>query len=86
MLKAIGSFFRFLEGVTLIGLAFWFLGWYIKMHFNPKWFWLFWINTIMSISMYCTHASNLEKNTKKRNDIWDEKYYRSENVVIEYYK
>lgn len=54
-MKGILGFLRFLGNIALIGLAFYFLYWYIKMHFHPKWFWAFWLNTFISIGMYISH-------------------------------
>lgn len=54
-MKGILSFFRFLGNIALIYLAFYFLFWYIKMHFNKKWFWIFWLNTVLSIIIYLNH-------------------------------
>lgn len=50
-MRTLLKFLRFLGNIALIYLAFYFLFWYIKMHFNPKWFWIFWLNTIISIIM-----------------------------------
>jgi hypothetical protein len=51
-MKEIWGFLKFLSGLYLIYLAFYFLYWYIKMHFHPKWFWAFWIYTFFVISIY----------------------------------
>lgn len=46
---------RFIGNIFLIYFAFVFLIWYIKGHFNRKWFWAFWLNTFLSITMYINH-------------------------------
>jgi len=51
-MKEIWGILKFLSGLYLIYLAFYFLYWYIKMHFHPKWFWAFWIYTFFVISIY----------------------------------
>ncbi len=45
------NFLRFIGNIFLIYFAFVFLIWYIKGHFNKKWFWIFWLNTIVAIMM-----------------------------------
>ena len=37
----------FLTGLYLIYLVLWFFVWYIKMHFHPKWWWAFWMYTLL---------------------------------------
>jgi hypothetical protein len=66
-----------LSGLYLFYIAFLFLGWYIKMHFHPKWFWAFWIYSIIVIVAYCNHSyiHDLQygkDNTRSGYEIWNE--------------
>ena len=77
-MKGLLSFFRFLGNIALIGLAFYFLYWYIKMHFNKKWFWAFWLNTILSIFMYISHKDGNpnwpQHDRRTGTEVWEQNY------------
>jgi len=49
MWNAFKSFLRFLEGVILFYLLYKFVVWYIKGHFDRKWWWAFWTYDILPI-------------------------------------
>ena len=77
-MKGLLSFFRFLGNIALIYLAFYFLFWYIKMHFNKKWFWAFWLNTILSIFMYISHKDGNpnwpQHDSRTGAEVWEQNY------------
>jgi hypothetical protein len=54
-MRTLLNLLKLLSNLYLFAMAFIFLGWYIKMHFHPKWFWAFWLNTIVAIVMYVHH-------------------------------
>lgn len=57
----------------IIGLAFVFVRWYIKGHFG-KWAILFWLNTILAISMFLNHKQNKpEYDSRTGAEVWEEK-------------
>jgi len=73
-MKEIWGFLKFLSGLYLIYLAFYFLYWYIKMHFHPKWFWVFWIWTFLAIYLNYDHRrkSKAERDPRSGYEIWQE--------------
>lgn len=75
-MKEIWGILKFLSGLYLIYLVFYFLFWYIKMHFHPKWFWAFWIYTIFLL--------NINFNYKPK--IKTQKDYNKEYIDILYSK
>ena len=68
----LGKIFRFLEGVVLFYLAFVFIKWYIKGHFD-KYFIFFWLNTIISIIMYFNQQKQIEQEYDHRTgaEVWE---------------
>ena len=44
-----------LKTFAVFYLAIVFITWYIKMHNHPKWWWVFWLNTICAICMHMTY-------------------------------
>jgi hypothetical protein len=72
MWNALVRFFSFISGLYLLYIAFLFIKWYIKMHFHPKWFWVFWIYTFIVIYMYAGQASSY---TSMHGDFYIQKRY-----------
>ncbi len=73
-MKAILGFLKFLSGLYLIYLAFYFLFWYCKMHFHPKWFWAFWIYSALTICMYYNQKKTEDKyESRSGYELWQEK-------------
>lgn len=58
----------------IIGLAFVFVRWYIKGHFG-KWAIFFWLNTILSISMFYYRKSNIPPpDTRTGAEVWEQNH------------
>ena len=47
-----------LKTFAIFYLAIVFITWYIKMHKHPKWWWVFWLNTICAIYMKMDYDAN----------------------------
>ena len=76
MFRIIGIILSFIGHVFLFYYAFEFIKWYIKMHFNLKWFWVFWLNTFLSAFIYINHHNKPIDpiDTKSGYELWQEKY------------
>jgi hypothetical protein len=58
MLRAL---INLLKGAFVFALAYWFISWFIKGLFHPKYWWVFWIWLILSIVNYATYESTWPK-------------------------
>lgn len=54
------ALWKLFSGIALIGLAFWFLTWYVKGHFG-KYFIFFWLWTIFTILNYVHYHNSKPK-------------------------
>ena len=68
---------QLLSGIYLFYIAFLFITWYVKMHFHPKWFWIFWIYTAIVIVAWLNHNYVMElmygkNDTRSGYEIWNE--------------
>lgn len=76
MVKSLFGIFKLFQAAILFSLAFVFIGWYIKMHFHPKWFPLFWIYTALSLALYFNHQAKIKSENDPRSgaEIWQENH------------
>jgi len=49
---------KLLKGFAVFALAYWFITWFIKGLFHPKWWWVFWLWIILSIVNFMTYKSD----------------------------
>lgn len=52
------AIWNILSSIIVVALTIWFIKWYVKGHFG-KYFILFWLNTILAISMFINHKNNI---------------------------
>lgn len=63
---------NFISTISILVLAFAFIGWYVKGHFG-KYFILFWTWTALSISMYVYNKNHEEPYDHRTGaEIWEE--------------
>jgi len=66
-----------LSSIVIIALFVWFIKWFVKGLFDPKWFWAYWIWLIVSITIgyrdYNKHK-NFQYDHRTGSEIWEEQY------------
>ncbi len=55
------SLMRLLKTFAVIALTIWFITWFVKGLFHPKWWWVFWLWLILSLVNYATYESTWPK-------------------------
>lgn len=74
-MKFLSGLFNVLSGFIMFFMLFLFIKWYIKGHFDKKWFWAFWAFTIFTIINYNTHHNpppGFESDPRSGQEIWNE--------------
>ena len=77
------GFWTILARLYWIFLIGYFIYWYIKMHTHPRWWWAFWICSVVFIWFYQLdvndipestygHPSFVNTDTRSGNEIWQE--------------
>lgn len=57
-MKFMKAIFNLFKGIFIFALAFWFIEWFLKMLFHPKWGILFWVWLILAIIHFFTYKSD----------------------------
>jgi|LauGreDrversion4_2_1035121.scaffolds.fasta_scaffold46653_8 hypothetical protein len=60
-MKLLMSLMRLLKTFAVIALTIWFITWFVKGLFHPKWWWVFWLWLILSLVNYATYESTWPK-------------------------
>lgn len=69
------DFLKLLEGMAIFGLLIWFIIWYVKMHFNPRYCLFFWLFTfsMICICVFYEPGPQFEIDPRTGYEIWQEK-------------